>query len=137
METSQANLISVSVPSRAEYVHVLRAVTASVAARVPVSFDGIEDLRLAVDEACGRLLAVGGDSTTMTLTLRPLPDRLEAVIAVDGVSGDWPPPGIEETLGWRVLSALVDTLTMDADPGGPAIRLTKRVLGRQVPSPSP
>lgn len=128
METSPAGLISVSVPSRAEYVHVLRAVTASVAARIPVSFDGIEDLRLAVDEACAQVLAIRSGSTTLTLTLRPLPDRLEAVITVDAVAeDDWPPPGIEETLGWRVLSALVDTVTLAGAPA-PSIHLSKRAL---------
>lgn len=135
METPPADLISVSVPSRAEYVHVLRAVTASVAARIPVSFDGIEDLRLAVDEACVQLLALHSGSTTLTLTLRPLPDRLEAVVTVDAVAkGAWPPPAIEETFGWRVLSALVDTVTLVEGPPGPSIHLSKRALDPTVPS---
>lgn len=135
METPRPDLISVSVPSRAEYVHVLRAVTASVASRIPVSFDGIEDLRLAVDEACARLLALQGGSTTLTLTLRPLSDRLEAVVTVDAAAkDDWPPPGIEETLGWRLLSALVDTVSLAEGPPGPSIHLSKRALDPTAPS---
>jgi len=134
METPRSDLISVSVPSRAEYVHVLRAVTASVASRIPVSFDGIEDLRLAVDEACARLLALHSGSTTLTLTLRPLSDRLEAVVTIDAIAKDDRPPGIEETLGWRLLSALVDTVTLAEGPPGPSIHLSKRALDPTLPS---
>jgi serine/threonine-protein kinase RsbW len=120
--------ITVSVPPEAGYVHVLRAVTASVAARLPISFDGIEDLRLAVDEACAWLLARGRWASAMTLRLRPLDDRLEAEVSIDVADGSWPPPDMEQSLPWRILSALVDTLSVDTDGGSPSIRVTKRTL---------
>ena len=133
METFPTDDIRVTVPARAELVHVLRAVTATVASRVPVSFDGIEDLRLAVDEACSQLLALTG-ATTLTLTLRPLPDRLEAVVGVDPAARGWPPGALEETLGWRVLTALVDSVAVDVDGTGPSIRFTKRALDGFMPT---
>jgi serine/threonine-protein kinase RsbW len=122
------DVISVSVPARAGSVHVRRAVTTSVAARLPITFDGIEDLRLAVDEACAWLLARGRAATGMTLRLRPLHDRLEAEVSIDAADGPWPPPDLEQSLPWRILSALVDTLSLSADAGGPSILLTKRTL---------
>jgi serine/threonine-protein kinase RsbW len=122
------DVISVSVPARAGSVHVLRAVTTSVAARLPIPFDGIEDLRLAVDEACAWLLARGRSATEMTLRLRPLDDRLEAEVSIDAAEGPWPPTDLEQSLPWRILSALVDTLSLNTDPGGPSILLTKRTL---------
>ena len=123
------DVIAVSVPSEAASIQVLRAVTASVAARSNMSFDGIEDLRLAVDEACAWLLA-GRGASAMTLRLRPMDDRLEAVVSIDASDRAWPPPDVEQSLSWRVLSALVDTLSLEADETGPAIRLTKRTLER-------
>ncbi len=132
METSSTDDIRVTVPSRAEFVHVLRAVTATVASRVPLSFDGIEDLRLAVDEACAQLLALPG-ATALTLALRPLPDRLEAVVRTDAPPNGWPPPALEETLGWRVLTALVESVALDVDGGAPSIRFTKRALEGVTP----
>lgn len=123
------DVIAVTVPSEAASIQVLRAVTASVAARSNMSFDGIEDLRLAVDEACAWLLA-GRGATAMTLRLRPMDDRLEAVVSIDTAGRTWPPPDVEQSLSWRVLSALVDTLSLEADDTGPAIRLTKRTLER-------
>jgi serine/threonine-protein kinase RsbW len=121
-------VISVSVPATAGSIHVMRAVTTSVAARLPIPFDGIEDLRLAVDEACAWLLARGRSATEMTLRLRPLGDRLEAEVSIDAADGPWPPPDLDKSLPWRILSALVDTLSLTTDAGAPSILLTKRAL---------
>ena len=128
MGSSTNEIITVSVPPEAGYVHILRAVTASVAARLPISFDGVEDLRLAVDEACAWLLARGRSTSRMTLRLRPLDDRLEAEVSVDAVDDPWPPPEMEQSLPWRILSALVDTLSVDTNGGSPSIRVSKRTL---------
>jgi serine/threonine-protein kinase RsbW len=120
--------ITVSVPPAGRYVHVLRAVTASVAARLPIPYDGIEDLRLAVDEACAWLLGPGPTATALILRLRPLGDRLEATVSVEGADRVWPPPDAEQSLPWRILSALVDAVSLDAGPDGPSVNLTKRTL---------
>jgi len=126
---SQTNeIITVSVPPEAGYVHVLRAVTASVAARLPIPYDAIEDLRLAVDEACAWLLARGRSASGVTLLLRPLDDRLEAEVSIDAADGPWPPPDLQQSLPWKILSALVDTISVDTERGRPSIRLTKRTL---------
>lgn len=128
MTTSANDVITVSVPPETGSVQVLRAVTASVAARLHMPFDGIEDLRLAVDEACAWLLTSSKGATSMTLRLRPMNDRLEAVVAIDAADRTWPPLDAEQSLSWRVLTALVDSLSLDADPSAPSIRLTKRTL---------
>ena len=122
------DLITVSVPPETGSVQVLRAVTASVAARMNMPFDGIEDLRLAVDEACAWLLGLAREATSMTLRLRPMDDRLEAVVSIDAAERAWPPPDLEQSLSWRVLSELVDTVSLDAEASGPSIRLIKRTL---------
>ena len=125
--------VVVSVPARPAYVSLIRAVTASVASRVPLSFDAIEDLMLAVDEGCARLLAVAAGATRMQLRLTAFDDRLEAAVSIDAEVAPWPPPGIEETFSWRVLSALVDSVSLDAD-GGPTVRMRKSRVEPSVPS---
>ena len=122
------DLITVSVPPETGSVQVLRAVTASVAARMNMPYDGIEDLRLAVDEACAWLLGLEREATSMTLRLRPMDDRLEAVVSIDAAGRAWPPPDLEQSLSWKVLSELVDTVSLDAEASGPSIRLIKRTL---------
>jgi serine/threonine-protein kinase RsbW len=92
MAGPKSDLITVSVPPESGSVQVLRAVTASVAARMNMPFDGIEDLRLAVDEACAWLLGLAREATSMTLRLRPMDDRLEAVVSIDAAGRAWPPP---------------------------------------------
>jgi serine/threonine-protein kinase RsbW len=126
--------VTVSVPADGRSVHVLRAVTAAVASRMRMSFDAIEDLRLAVDEASAWLLAANGDASTLTLRLLPMDDRLEAVVAVEDAAGAWPPADVEQGLPWRILSALVDTLALGTDPSEPSISLGKRTL---EPTPAP
>lgn len=125
--------VVVSVPASPEYVNLIRAVTASVAARVPLSFDAIEDLKLAVDEGCARLLTVRA-ARRMQLRLTESDYGLEAVVSIDAEVGPWPPPDIEETFSWRVLSALVDTVALDLDGGAPSVRMTKARLDPPVPS---
>jgi len=128
MAGPKSDLITVSVPPESGAVQVLRAVTASVAARMDMPFDGIEDLRLAVDEACAWLLGLAGGATSVTLRLRPMDDRLEAVVSIDAAGRAWPPPDLEKSLSWKVLSALVDTVSLDAEASRPSIRLIKRTL---------
>lgn len=128
MAGPKSDLITVSVPPESGSVQVLRAVTASVAARMNMPFDGIEDLRLAVDEACAWLLGLAGGATSMTLRLRPMDGRLEAVVSIDAAGRAWPPPDLEKNLSWKVLSALVDTVSLGAEASGPSIRLIKRTL---------
>jgi serine/threonine-protein kinase RsbW len=131
---SSQDAVVVSVPASPVYVNLIRAVTASVAARVPLSFDAIEDLKLAVDEGCARLLAVSRRATRMRLRIWTSGDRLVAAVSIDAEVGPWPPPNIEETFSWRVLSALVDTVALDLDGGVPTVRMTKMRLEPQVPS---
>src|SRR5262245_31217690 len=128
MDTPTLEQITVAVPADAARVHVLRAVTAAVASRMRMSFDAIEDLRLAVDEASAWLLGTNRAARSLILRLAPLEDRLEAVVAVDAGDGPWPPPNVEQGLPWRILTALVDTLALGTDPREPSIALGKRKL---------
>jgi serine/threonine-protein kinase RsbW len=122
----ERDAVVVSVPPRAEFVHVLRAVTASVASRVGFAYDEIEDLRLAVDEASARLLLLRTVAGALTLRLEPRAEALELVVGMDASVGEWPVPGLEDTLAWKVLVALVDAVRPETDRGGPSIRLVKR-----------
>jgi serine/threonine-protein kinase RsbW len=118
--------VVVSVPARADFVHVLRSVTASVAARVDFPYDAIDDLRLAVDEACAQLLPVGSEGSTLTLRMTPTEEGLELVAMIDARGIDWPPPGAEDSISWRLMSALADEAQFERGGDGPAIHLTKR-----------
>ena len=120
--------VRVFVPARAEFVHVLRSVIAAVAGHLPLSLDDVDDLRLAVDEACARLLALPGKASTFRLLICPYAGRVEMVLTVDGTA-TWPPGGLQDSLSWRILSALADDLRFEMWNGAPSIRIVKRTLG--------
>lgn len=123
--------VVVTVPSEAAFVHVLRSVAASVAARNDLPVDDIDDIRMAIDEASSQLLMLGPSSATLTLRLRALDAGVEAVVSVDGSApAGWPPPAFRESLAWNVLSGLSDELSFELPDGAPAIRVVKRSSAR-------
>lgn len=123
--------ITVTVPALAEYVHILRTAVASVAARLNFSYDSIDDLRMAVDEACAHLLAVSLPTSSLTLRMEPSDGSLVVVASTNAEPGEWPPPGARRTLAWQVLSALADEVGFESEGTGAALRMVKR--GAETP----
>ena len=85
--------IDIRIPAEGVYVATLRMCAASLGARCDLTVDDIEDLRLAVDEACALLLphaSAGQDGRTRgdleaAFTLRPGELRVDTcVAAADG-----------------------------------------------------
>ena len=116
--------ISIVVPARAEFLHVVRTVVGSVAARGNQTIDAIEDLRIAVDEACAQLLVANGTSITARVTAAD--DRVEVVCSTDAEVAAWPPDGVQHTLAAQVLQGLADDVAWERDGEGPAVRVAKR-----------
>src|ERR1044071_20927 len=52
------DLVELTVPAPIPYLAVVRTATAGLAARLGFTLDEIEDLRIAVDEACSMLLGL-------------------------------------------------------------------------------
>ena len=118
--------VTVRVPAEPDFVHVLRSVVATIAARAELTFDEIDDLRLAVDEACAQLLALPSAATTLALHISPADGGgLVVVATIDAEVRVWPPEGAERTLTWQVLAALADDARFEEVDGRPALRLTK------------
>jgi len=119
--------IRLSVPARADYVHVLRSVMASVAAKLDFSYDDIEDLRLAVDEACAYLLGLQENPRVLTLAITPSGRTVDVIASVDGdlVTPSTQSPGAN--MVWNLLGALTDEARFDETGGHPGIRFTKKV----------
>ncbi len=114
--------VRVSVPARPGFVRVLRAVVASLGARLDLTYDRIDDLRIAVDEACAQLLSL--DAATITMRLSAGDARLVVLVGADAAAPDaWPPPQVEDSLAWRVLSAVTDDLRFEMTEAGPTVRV--------------
>ena len=121
--------IDIRIPAEGVYVATLRMCAASLGARCDLTVDDIEDLRLAVDEACALLLphaSAGQDGRTRgdleaAFTLRPGELRVDTcVAAADGAAID------RSGFAWTVLGALASSVAVDSAEGRLTITLTKR-----------
>jgi serine/threonine-protein kinase RsbW len=127
--------VRVSVPARAEFLHVVRTVVASVAARHDLTIDAIEDLRIAVDEACAQLLRARG--TEVTVEVNPRPDGIETLCSTDAEVPMWPPEDLLRSLAAQVLRGLTDSVSWELSAGGPSVRIGKNgVLRSEGGSPA-
>jgi serine/threonine-protein kinase RsbW len=122
--TRKDDVVVLVVPADGSYLAVLRTATAGLAARLQFTLDEIEDLRIAVDEACAMLLAVAAPSTDLTCEFEVTPAALSIEVGVP-VQGTATLPGIQ-SFSWQVLTALAGEVTADTSPGRVAIQLTKR-----------
>jgi serine/threonine-protein kinase RsbW len=115
---SALDVVQLDVPAQPAYVAVVRTAAAGLAARADLTLDRIEDLRIAVDEACALLLHEhAGDGAPDDATIRCLFTVEDDALTVD-ISGprvDLPEPS---AFAWAVLDALVDALRTGSDDDG-------------------
>jgi serine/threonine-protein kinase RsbW len=113
--------VTVTIPARPDFVRLLRAVVASVGARLDLTYDRIDDLRMVVDEASAQLLRLPSQSLMMRVTPG---DRMVITVLADvSPNGSWPPGDLEDSLAWRVLSGLADDVRFEVTGDGPAVRI--------------
>ena len=99
--------VTIRMPADGAYLSVLRTATAGLAARLDFTLDEIEDLRIAVDEACGMLLAQAAPGADLECDFTLGEDRMG--IAVSAVASE-PRPPARDTFAWTVLSALAGSV---------------------------
>ena len=120
----------VSVPAGPDLLSVLRAVAASVAARLDLSLDAVEDVRVAVDEAATILLQVSASRDRLELRIDAGADEMRAVLSIEAPAEAWPPPDVEASWGWRVITGVCDEARFERLGADPAIRFVKRAVPR-------
>ena len=106
--------VTVRLPAEGAYLSVLRTATAGLAARLDFTLDEIEDLRIAVDEACAMLLsqAVPGASLECAFTLGH--DVMTIAVTAACLAPRQP---ATDTFAWTVLTALAGSVDAHVGPG--------------------
>jgi serine/threonine-protein kinase RsbW len=106
------DVVTVRLPADSAYLSVLRTATAGLAARLDFNLDEIEDLRIAIDEACAMLLAQAVPGTDLACEFELTDDAMSIAVSVLTVDGRQPS---RDTFAWTVLSSLAGDV--DAEVG--------------------
>jgi anti-sigma regulatory factor (Ser/Thr protein kinase) len=108
--------IEIRVAAKLENLAVLRTVVGAVGTYEDLDFDSVADLRLAVDEACTRLIRSATPDATLVLVVHPLEEQLVVDVYASCSSPDIVVPG---SFSWHVLSSLTDEVSTFHDGHGP------------------
>ena len=118
------DVVELRLPADGAYLSVLRTATAGLAARLDFTLDEIEDLRIAVDEACALLLPDAEPGSAMTCVFALTDHTLAVTVTVPSRNGRVPR---RNTFAWTVLTALAgDVDTAVGDDGTVSVTLLKR-----------
>ena len=123
-ENTIEDAVEIRLPADSAFLSVLRTATAGLAARLDFTLDEIEDLRIAVDEACAMLLPYAVETAQLRCRFELTPDTLSVTVTLPTTRGQLPE---RDTFSWTVLTALAG----EVDTGSNAdrevwIRLRKR-----------
>jgi serine/threonine-protein kinase RsbW len=134
------NAVELEIPASAEFVALARLVVSSVAqARRELADDRIDDLKLAVSEACTNAIEAHGAIDTeerVRVRCEESDDRLEVLVEDRGAGFDpstlpeHPPVtdperlNFERGLGIPLIRSLVDEVNFETSGDGTAVRLT-------------
>lgn len=128
-------VVELRIPSKAEWVAVARLAVAAVANRLNFSIEDIEDVKLAVAEACTNCIQHAHGSDQIEITCETEPDALTVRVRDYG-HGARPesvvPHGSEEPrvggLGVFLIRSLMDSVEYDVHPErGTNLVMTKKV----------
>ena len=118
--------VFVEVPATPGSVQVLRNVVAGVAARLDMTIDQIEEVRLAVTEAASLLLDEA-EATVLRMTIGRDAEALDVTLSSDGEADPWPSERALASWPWLVVKGLTDEIRAERRDGeGPSISFTKR-----------
>ena len=106
------DVVELRLPADGAYLSVLRTATAGLAARLDFTLDEIEDLRIAVDEACALLLPDAAPGAELTCVFALADESLSVTVSVPSRTGRVPR---RNTFAWTVLTALAGEVDASAD----------------------
>ena len=130
--------VELRVPSRAEWVALVRLAAAAVANRLKFSIEDIEDVKLAVAEACTAVIQHENHGEFIEVTCEVLPEALHLRVHDAGRhvpnSGSGRTMDFDEArvagLGVFLIRTLMDEVSYDVHPDlGTDLRMVKRLTG--------
>jgi serine/threonine-protein kinase RsbW len=148
MKEKPLDLVNLVIPAKPDYVCIARLAVSGIASRMGFSYEDIEDLKLAVSEACTNAVDhayVGGDGD-IEITCNIFPNRLEVEVVDRGNSFDLHdvesrtgPLSIDSSmnlvrergLGLYLMKTLMDHVEIRGD-NGVIVRMIKYIRKNEV-----
>ncbi|MGB3483030.1 MAG: ATP-binding protein [Mycobacterium sp.] len=122
--------VELRISAQLENLAVVRTVIGAIGTFEDLDLDAVADLRLAVDEACTRLIKSAAKDATLALVIDPRASELVIEVSTSSAAEDILTPG---SFSWHVLTSLTDDVSTfrdgaDLDGQGPVfgISLTTR-----------
>jgi anti-sigma regulatory factor (Ser/Thr protein kinase) len=122
--------VELRINAQLENLAVVRTVIGAIGTFEDLDLDAVADLRLAVDEACTRLIKSADKDASLVLVIDPRVNELVISVSTSSTAEDILTPG---SFSWHVLTSLTDdvsTFRNGAEVGGLApvfgISLTTR-----------
>lgn len=135
--THHGEKIKLSIPNKGEFVSVVRLTLVAIANRVGFNIEEIEDMKVAIAEACTNAITHGNNmpSESIDIHFTLMEKGLEIVVQDQGVGCDVEKikdPKIEELnengLGIFIIRSLMDDVTIHSEPNqGMTITMTKMI----------
>jgi serine/threonine-protein kinase RsbW len=132
-----SDTLTLYVPGKAEYVSTVRLAVSSLAAQAGFDIEVIDDIKVAVSEACSNILCHSriGDDGAYRVECTRHAEKLEITVADEGVGFDadnYETPNPEclhaGGLGIYIIKALMDEVQVTSKSGeGAVIRMTKNI----------
>ncbi len=127
-------VISIKLPSKAEYVSIARLTASVLANNIGFNFEEIEDIKVAVGEACNNAVLHGeSHSDEIMINFGVFHDKFEVSVMDQGIGFDmneYIEPDLENPkvggLGIFIMKSLMDEVELDTHPQeGTCIKMTK------------
>lgn len=138
LERALSDIVEVRIPCRAEWVALARLAVAAVANRLKFSIEEIEDVKLAVAEACTAVIQHANHGESIEITCEASSDALAVRVRdagrhiprADGGGMDLDQARVAG-LGIFLIRTLMDEVVYDAHPDlGTDLLMTKRLAQR-------
>ena len=121
--TPVRDVVTLRLPAQGAYLAVLRTAAAGLASRLNFTLDDIEDLRIAVDEACAMLLPRGAEGAQLECAFELKPGELDISVSLATVDATLPS---RDTFAWTVLTALAGEVDATEADGTITITMKKK-----------
>jgi len=120
--------ITLTVPARGEYAKTVRLTAAELASRLGMSYDEVDDVRIAAEEAFVYVSECLGEDAEATFTFLVSPGSLEIVVGPlgDARSAE-EAPSLSEGYAEFILRSVCDEFEVARSDQGCTLRLCRRV----------